>query len=180
MAHLAELWSRIQKLKIDDQSQPGLGFVPRGVLADTFSLEDITHALAQLPFNVPLHRRESASETIIERGLVVFATILESDLCQYLEQLLQEDLLDRRLPFSAIELEPILGEDAKRFISAQWTFLPHEFQYHAYHRRLPRGVVLPYTSMERIGKGRNSKVFKVKIHSTCNGLVRGQDEKVCA
>lgn len=178
MASLSDLQDRLHEIKIEDHSQPGRYFVPKSSLVKLLPSEDIAHALAQPSFSVPLHRREDACDIIVRRGRVVFATAVHSGLCQHLDRLLEEDLLDNRLPFSDAELEPILGKDAKRFVAAQWTFLPHEFEYHGYHKRLRRGAVLPYTDVQPFGGGRSSKVYKVKIHPSCNNLVQVPAEKV--
>jgi hypothetical protein len=178
MASLSKLQHRLHGLKIEDRSQPGRYFVPKSSLAEALPQEDIARAIAQPPFAIPLHRREDACDIITHRALVVFAIVVDTGLCQYLDPLLAEDLLDDRLPFPNSEAGSVFGTDANIFLAAQWTFLPHRFERHGYHKRLREGAVLPYTQVQPFGGGRCSKVYKVKIHPSCNNLFPLQTEKV--
>jgi hypothetical protein len=178
MPFLSELQHRLRALKMEDRSQPGRHFVPKALLTKTFSPKDIARALAQPPFNIPLHRQEDACDIVFRGGLASFAIVVDAGLCHGLDRLIEENLLDDRLPFSQAEAGLIFGADAKIFVATQWTFLPHELRSHGYHRRLCEGTVLPYTHVQPFGGGRCSKVYKVKIHASCHSLARTPEERV--
>ncbi|KAK1833965.1 hypothetical protein QBC39DRAFT_344807 [Podospora conica] len=170
---------RGKKVQFEDrsESQPGHYFLPKPLLAEIFPSDDVRRALAEPPFGIPLHRHGDACDEIIRRGLVVFAIVVDTGLCLYLDRLIEHELLDNRLPFSKSEVEPVLGANSSSFLAAQHSFVPHQFERHAYHRRLHSSTVLPYTYSERFGGGRCSKVYKVKIFPSCNNLVGTRQEK---
>ncbi|KAI1750463.1 kinase-like domain-containing protein [Xylaria castorea] len=176
MSFLDELKRRIRRVKQQTKSLPPQWFVPAGDL-NILTPDDIARALTDPAFQVPLPLRESASKIIVNGGSVVFSLLLELNLPAFLSAFIQENVLDNALPVDKTRVEPILGDDAQAFTSAQWSFFPYTLENYTYHRRLRTEEIVPYTYMEDIGGGKCSKVYKVKIHSAHNRLVVGEADK---
>ncbi|KAM7219341.1 hypothetical protein V8F06_005240 [Rhypophila decipiens] len=160
MSVLEKLRDRLKRCRIEDASQPGRHFVPKGALVDALQRRDIEQALAQPAFDIPLHAREDDCHIVVESGLA-------------------QDVLDQTLPVTDDKLEAIVGEeDATIFAQEQWMFLPVCLDYHRLGRQLRGKPVFPYTEMQLLSSGgRCSRVYKVKIHPEYNKLLRGSGEK---
>ncbi|KAI1428793.1 kinase-like domain-containing protein [Xylaria sp. FL1777] len=179
MSFLDELKRRIRRAKQQSQSLPHQWFIPTGDIDKILTPDDIAKALTDPAFEVSLPLQESASRIIADGGKVIFSLLLELDICPFLGSFIQENILDTALPVDKSRVEPILGDDAQSFISAQWSFLPYTLESYPYHRRLRSEEVVPYTYMSEIGGGKCSKVYKVKIHPTHNHLVTEESDRDC-
>ena len=175
---LSNIRCHLQELR-NHNADPNLKvFVPKGCSGDVFKIDEVTQALGEAVFNIPIPKRETTARIVLDEAPKIFAILLELHWEQSLVRFIENDVLDSRLPLDDVALKHVIPEAVKRFECLQYKYLAYQFRRGQYHKRLSEKQILPYIRQEKIGGGGFSTVYRVRVHSSHQNFMSNASPKV--